>query len=509
MSATADPPVPQRILGKSLLALLAGSLVTLSLAPYQVWPAAILSCSLYLALLRNCSARLALLYGWVYGLGMFGTGISWVYVSIHDHGNAGVLLAGFLTALLTAGMALLQAAFAWVYTRFFRGLMAGMLLGFPALWVLFEWLRSWLLTGFPWLFLGYSALDTWADGWAPLGGVYSLSLILTFSASCLYLAYMRRHAQALLIYGTMIAALWLIGWQLQQAKWVAPAREQPLSVGLVQANIPQQLKWRREYYEATLDLYRQMTEPLLSSHLVLWPEAAIPNYYQRAQDFLRPLAEQAAASNTALIIGIPWREPDSGETFNSIVAMGEGSGQYHKQRLVPFGEYVPLERQLRGLLAFFELPMAAATAGGPDQAPLLAHDFRLSPFICYEIVYPDLVRAYARDTVLMLTVSNDSWFGSSIGPIQHLQMARMRALENGRYLVRATNDGISAIINERGQVVAQTERFARTTLSGEVQLMLGSTPFSRIGSRPVLFLCLATLLLLLGAGSMGLRLRHD
>jgi apolipoprotein N-acyltransferase len=492
-----------------LLAVFAGSLVTLSLAPYHIWPAAILSCCLYIGLLRSCPPGTAAWRGWLYGLGMFGTGVSWVYVSIHEHGNAGVLLAGFLTALFVAGLALLQALFAWVYARVLRNLMAGMLLGFPALWVIFEWLRGWLLTGFPWLYLGYSTLDTWAAGWIPVIGVFGASLLCAFSASCLYLAYMRRNPQAWLIYTTMVASLWLVGWQLQQARWVAPASATPLSVAIVQANIPQQLKWQKAYYEPTLKLYQSMTEPELGRDIVLWPESAIPNYYQRAQDFLEPMAERADAAGSALVTGIPWRQAGSMHYFNSIVALGRSSGVYHKQRLVPFGEYLPLENHLRGLIDFFDLPMSNFSAGTRNQAPLLVQDFRVSPFVCYEIVYPDLVREYARKADLMITISNDSWFGGSLGPIQHLQMARMRALENGRYLIRGTNNGISAIIDEHGQVLARSDQFVRQTLTGEVQVMLGSTPFSGIGSAPIIVLCFVALFLLLGAGSMGLRLQHD
>jgi len=221
------------------------------------------------------------------------------------------------------------------------------------------------------------------------------------------------------------------------------------------------------------------------------------------------MEEAARAAGTALITGIPWRPEDGGAYFNSIVSLGEGSGVYHKQRLVPFGEYVPLENWLRGLIAFLDLPMSAFSAGKPDQPPLLAHDFRLSPFICYEIVYPDPVREFAAEADLMITISNDSWFGASIGPLQHLQMARMRALENGRYLVRATNNGVSAIIDERGNLLEYTPRFERLNLSGNAEVMLGATPFSRIGSLPVIILCLLLLAAVLGAGSMGLRLQHD
>jgi apolipoprotein N-acyltransferase len=493
----------------SLLAVASGALVTLSLAPWSFWPAAILSCCLYLGLLRRCSPAAALWRGWLYGVGMFGTGASWVYVSIHNFGNAGVPLAIFLTALFCAGLALLHALFAWLYVRLMRDLMGGMLLGFPALWVLFEWLRSWLLTGFPWLYLGYSSLDTWLSGWIPVIGVFGASLILTFTASCLYLAYMRRHAQALMIYTIMVASLWLVGWQLQLAAWVAPASEKPLSVGMVQANIPQDLKWQPSYYQPTLEVYREMTLPLLGRDLILWPESAIPNYYQRAQDFLQPMGELAADHGSTLVSGIPWREAGQSQYFNSIVALGYGSGQYHKQRLVPFGEYVPLQEWLRDLIDFFNLPMSAFSSGPADQKPLLVQDFRLSPFICYEIVYPELVRKYARDADLMITISNDTWFGDSIGPVQHLQMARMRALENGRYLVRGTNNGISAIIDERGKILTQSRRFERETLLGEAQVMLGYTPFSGLGSLPVLIICVVALILVLAGGSLGFHMQHD
>lgn len=505
----ADRQFVKRESGPSLLALFAGSLVTLSLAPYNIWPASILSCCLYMGLLRSCSVQLAIWRGWLFGVGMFGTGISWVYVSIHDHGNASAALALSLTALFCASLALLHALFAWFYVRFLRQLMAGMLLGFPALWVLFEWLRSWLLTGFPWLYIGYSTLDTWAEGWVPVIGVFGVSLLCAFSASCLYLAYMRRHVQAYLVYATMIASLWLIGWQLQEAKWVAPASATPLSVGIVQPNIPQELKWQREYYEPTLALYQSMTEPLLGHDIVLWPESAIPNYYQRAREFLLPLARQGFEQGTALVTGVPWRAEGETTYHNSIVALGNGSGVYHKQRLVPFGEYVPLESWLRGLISFFNLPMSSFSPGPADQLPLLVHDFRLSPFICYEIVYPELVRQYARQADLMLTISNDSWFGSSIGPLQHLQMARMRALENGRYLIRATNNGVSAIIDERGKVLTRSPQFERMTLIGNAQVMLGETPFSRIGSMPIILLCCVMLGIVFIAGTVGFRLQHD
>ena len=289
---------------------------------------------------------------------------------------------------------------------------------------------------------------------------------------------------------------------LKPIQWVARASEQPLRVALVQPNVPQEHKWDRAWYQPILNQLSEATEPLYGKDIVIWPEAAVPNYYQRAQDFLQPISERAATSNTTLITGIPYRQSSESVYHNSITALGHGQGMYFKQRLVPFGEYVPLENWLRGLIAFFDLPMSAFSPGPADQPPLRAGAYRVAPFVCYEIVYADLVASSARDADLLVTISNDSWFGDSIGPLQHLQIAQMRALENGRYLLRGTNNGVSAIIDQRGQIVSRTEQFVPATLTGEVEVMLGNTPFGSFGSSPVI-VGSATVLLLMWLMYLG------
>ena len=230
--------------------------------------------------------------------------------------------------------------------------------------------------------------------------------------------------------------------------------------------------------------------------IVIWPEAAIPGYLQRAQPFLQPLVERAANSETALITGVPSRPPGGDAYYNSIVALGHGRGEYHKQRLVPFGEYVPMEQLLRGLIAFFDLPMSSFSPGPEGQGPLRVGAYRAAPFICYEIVYAEQVASAARDADLMITISNDSWFGDSIGPLQHLQITQMRALENGRYILRGTNNGVSAIIDHQGRIVKRSEQFVATTLVGEVNVMLGNTPFGSFGTTPMIAGSAITLLLM-------------
>jgi apolipoprotein N-acyltransferase len=476
-------------------ALLAGALVTLSLAPFDVWPAGILSCSLYAYLLCTCTARQAVWRGWLYGLGLFGSGVSWVYVSIHVHGHASVPLAAGLTALFCAALALFHAAFAWCYVQFVRPLPGGMLVGFPALWVLFEWLRDWLFTGFPWLYLGYAHAGTWISGWAPITGVFGLSFICALSGTCLFLAWRSRKPIAWTTYAVILVTLWGGGAILKPTQWVAKASEKPLTVALFQPNVPQEHKWDPSWYRPTLRQLREATDPVLGLDLVIWPESAVPNYYQRAQGFLEPLGRRAAAAKTTLVTGLPYRDPD-GPIYNSAVALGYGEGVYHKRRLVPFGEYVPLEKLLRGLIAFFDLPMSSFSRGPEPQAPLRAGAYRVAPFICYEIVYGDMVARSARDADLLITISNDSWFGGSIGPWQHLQIAQMRGRENGRYVLRATNNGISAIIDHQGRILQRTEQFVATTLIGEAEVMLGNTPFSSFGSVPIIAGCFGGLLLM-------------
>lgn len=476
-----------------VLAPLAGVLVTLSLAPFRLWPAAIIGCAILAYLLASCTQMQALRRGWLFGLGLFGSGVSWVYVSINVYGQASIPLATLLTALFCMGLALLHAFQAWVYVRFVRHLPGGMLLGFAALWVLGEWMRSWLLTGFPWLFLGYAHVDTWLAGWAPITGIYGLSFAVAITAACLFLAWRRHQTATLVSYSGLLATMWVGGLMLQPIEWVAPASERPLSVALYQPNIPLDKKWDRRAYTDILAQYERNLRPLFGRDIILWPESAIPRVYRNARDFLDPIARRASLSDSTLITGIPTRN-DERQHFNSIIAIGQGEGQYDKQRLVPFGEYVPLEQWLRGLIAFFDLPMSNFSAGASGQQPLRVGNNRVAPLICYEIVYPELAARGAQNAELLVTISNDIWFGRSIGPLQHLQMARMRALENGRYLLRGTNNGVSAIIDHRGQIVARSEQFVEQTVLGDAQVMLGHTPFTSFGSTPIL----VALLLLLG-----------
>ncbi len=473
------------------LAVIAGAVLPLALAPFDYWPLSLVSVAVLFRVLDDARPARAAFLGWGFGVGKYGVGASWIYVSIHDYGPAPAWLAGSLVAVFVVAMACFPAAFTYAYARWVRGRNRWLnAVGFSACWVALEWTLTWFLTGFPWLYLGYAQLDNPLRHWAPVGGVLLVGFVAALSATLAVAGIARRVPRAHIAIGVAVALLpWLIGVGLGHVRWVEPGAE--ATVALVQGDILQDVKWRPESVEENLDRYRKLSAPYWRRDLVIWPEAAVTLFEQQALPFIEEMARQANRGGAALVFGVPGyeRAPSGAMEFRNMAAVvGDGEGHYIKRRLVPFGEYVPLEGLLRGAIEFFDLPMSHAVPGPAEQPLVRAGAFRLAMAICYEVVYPDLVRRDARNADVIVTLSNDSWFGRSIGPHQHLQMARMRALENGRYVLRATNNGITAIIDSAGAVVAQAPQFAPTVLDGRFVAMVGTTLYSWVGDTPVLVL---------------------
>ncbi len=486
----------------NLLALAAGALTPLTLAPFDYWPLSLLSLALLYLGLRQLPARAAALRGWCYGFGLFGAGTSWIYVSINVYGGAPPILAGGLMLLFSAAVALFFALPTWLWARWLYREQAplGDALTFAALWTAQEAFRGWFLTGFPWLYSGYSQLDGPLSGLAPMGGVWLISFALALTAALLInLPRLLRKPLHLASGLALLAAPWALGLFLQQHAWTSPAGA-PLSVVAIQGNIEQGMKWDPAQLNAQLALYRDLSRQSKPVDLIVWPETAVPVLKEYAEDYLAELDAFASNRDSALITGIPVREIDetgNKRFYNAITVVGDGQGTYFKQKLVPFGEYVPLQDLLRGLIAFFDLPMSDFARGPADQPLLQAKGYQIAPYICYEVVYPEFAAGLAANSQLLLTVSNDAWFGHSIGPLQHLQMAQMRALEAGRWMIRATNTGVTALIDPFGRINSQIPQFEQGLLYGDVVPQQGLTPYLQLGSWPLSGLCL---LLFLTAG---------
>ncbi|MDX5406356.1 MAG: apolipoprotein N-acyltransferase [Chromatiaceae bacterium] len=501
-----------------------GALNTLAFAPYTLWWLPLCTVALLVGMLHRLasanttanststsqvSARRAALAGFSFGLGWFGVGISWVHVSIDQFG--GLPLAGSLAlmALLVGYLALFPALACWLYAKLSTHSLSGWLkpLLFAACWTLAEWLRSVLLTGFPWLSLGYSQTSYGLSHLAPLIGETGISFLLVLSAAALaqLLIHGPRWPRFVLALGVL--ALFTVSPEL--SRWQGwHYNEQQLSVLLVQGNIKQELRWVPEQEQPTMLKYMDLTRPHFQTDLVIWPEAAIPRLEPLAEDYLDNLNRAALYADTAVISGILDYNFKTQQAWNNLIVLGKrypdstdgdyfyGHGnRYSKHHLLPIGEFVPFESLLRKLAPIFDLPMSSFSRGSFVQPNLVANGYHLLPAICFEIAFPEQIAAnMTPDTQLLLTVSNDAWFGDSIGPHQHLQIAQMRAREFGRPVLRATNNGITATINARGEITARAPQFSQTVLQDTVQLTSGQTPYTTLGNYPLFFAC--TLILL-------------
>lgn len=457
-----------------------GALAVLAFAPFAwAWSLPVVLAAL-LALAASCPPRRAAALGYAFGCGLFGAGTWWVYISMHGFGGAPWPLALALTLALTALLAAFPAAALGLTQTLVpagRPAVLPRVLAFAGSWVLLEWLRGWFASGFPWLALGYAATPTVLAGYAPLLGVFGASLIWTLLGGCLWGLTRRRWWPA-------PAALVLVGLGagLQGVTWTQPTAE-PLRVALLQGNVGQGQKWDPAQVLPTLQRYRELNRRAGAADLIVWPEVAVPVPYERLQGYFGQLQAERRPGQT-LLIGV-LRPAPAGGYHNSVLALDEGPHRfYDKVHLVPFGEYFPVPGFVRTQLALLDLPYTDMAFGARAQPPLAVDGQAVAVSICYEDLFGDELAAAAGAATLLVNVSNDAWFGDSIAPHQHLQIAQTRALEFAKPLLRATNTGITALVDHRGRVQARLPQFELDMLAGRVQPRRGATPYARVGDLP-------------------------
>ena len=482
-------PAKWPLWAQSLLAFAIGGAAVLGFAPFSIGLVPILSVALLIGLWRYAQTPgQGALLGYAFGLGLMGFGVAWIRISIAQFGGVHDALAISITFLFVIVMAIYYALAGWLALR-----LAGnrgsiwLLMIVPAVWVLIEWLRGWLFTGFPWLALGYSQIDLPLLGLAPLLGVYGVTLGVVITAALLNLWPRLPAALAVLV-------IWSGGALLQSVDWVQPAAA-PIRVSLLQGNIPQAQKWLPEMREPTLALYRSLTDKVSDSRIVIWPETAVPAFDTAVEDsLLRPLDTLLRAQGRDVLLGIV-AAGEEGAYYNAMLSVGaSGRDRYYKRRLVPFGEYLPLEPLLRPVLDFIEIPMSNFSAGD-DRKPLIVLGGQpVGIDICDEDAYAEEIIRALPEATLLVNASNDAWFGDSLAPHQHLEIARMRAVETARFLLRATNTGISAIIDAEGRLRGTSPQFEQAILTDQVTPLTGLTPFARWGHRSVIALSLLAIL---------------
>jgi apolipoprotein N-acyltransferase len=356
----------------------------------------------------------------------------------------------------------------------------------PAGWVLTEWLRGWFLSGFPWLALGYSQLDTALASYAPLGGAYAVSLAGAVTGGALVILLVgTRRSRAIAIAALLLT--WGCAFALGRVEWTR-LRGTEVTVALVQGAVPQSMKWVPGQLEHTMNLYLDLTRPHLGAGIIVWPESAIPSLESNIRGYLDSVTALAESRGSSLVTGLVRRDPRSGAYYNAMAAWSPGEQWYYKRHLVPFGEFFPVPAAIRDWMRLMNLPYSDFAAGADTQSPLAAGGEALAPTICYEDAYGVEQLALARESTLLVNVTNDAWFGDSSAPHQHLDISRMRSLETGRPMLRATNDGVTALIAHDGGVLGRLPQFVPGVLTGTVAPRTGRTPYMRAGNWPVLAL---------------------
>jgi apolipoprotein N-acyltransferase len=476
----------------------AGVLLAAGFAPLEWWPLALVCPAVLIALWQGATPREAARLGFWFNAGTFAAGTYWLYISIHGFGGAPLWIAFGLMAGLVGIMALYGAALGYAIARWLPATGAlRWMVAIPAAWLIVEWWRGWFLTGFSWLSLGYSQTDTWLAGFAPVLGVYGISALLLVGAGAL----------VTLAWGTprerfcaavALLAPWVVGLPLRGVEWTHPVGA-PVSVAIVQGAIPQDQKWLDSNRDTTLDLYRDLTREALGARVIVWPESAPPDLANNLSDYLLGVFREVHSRGSALVTGVVRAEGDV--YYNSVLSLGTRLGWYNKHHLVPFAEFFPVPQFVRSWLRLMSLPYSDFERGAAVQPPLEAGGLALQASICYEDAYgssqlPTLAAADA-----LVNVTNDAWFGHSTARHQHFQIARMRALEAGRFLLRAANDGVSGIIGPHGEIVARAPEYRAYVLKGSITARRGLPPYAYVGNWLIISLAAATL------GALGGRRR--
>ncbi|WP_439241363.1 apolipoprotein N-acyltransferase [Lonepinella sp. BR2474] len=480
-----------------LIALISGGVGVFAFSPFDYWGIAYLSLFglLYVAKIPQKSTALRASFLW--GVSFFSIGTSWLHVSIHQFGGSPLWLSYGLVLLLACYLALFPLFFSYLVQRF----KVSSPVIFGAIWTLTEFLRGWLFTGFPWLQFGYTQIDSPFAGIAPIFGVSGLTFFVVWLSAMIFNAVFslinRPRKKNIALVNILLAIVVSAVASLAKMDYTKPVEEKAITITLAQGNIAQSLKWDPDYLQSTLQIYAKLiSQHLGKSDLIILPESALPALEERIQPFFAELNQASQTTHTDIMIGTVHHDHESGKLFNSIALVdgqyrSDTAQRYNKHHLVPFGEYVPLESLLRPLGSVFNLPMSAFQSGLAIQPDLVSQGRHFMGAICYEIIEGSQLQANLKpDTDFILTVSNDAWFGDSYGPWQHFQMARMRALELGKPVIRATNTGVTAFIDAQGNIIQKAPQFVETTLTHKIAPTQGKTPYAVLGNKPLYFLLL-------------------
>ncbi|MDX2345359.1 MAG: apolipoprotein N-acyltransferase [Legionella sp.] len=480
-----------------LRAFASGLLLPLGFAPFHLPGLAILSLALLFLQLTHQSPKKAFLIAFSFGAGFLGLGTSWIYNSIHIYGNLNIPLSIALTLLFVAAFSLYPAFFGLIYAKINQKLpvfLSPFL--FASLWLFAEYCRANSFTGFPWLLVGFGQMDSPLQHLLPIIGVFGVSGFTALASGFLGLAIHQKNKYKF-IWLTGFVLILILPISLKHKAWTQVHHE-PVSVGVIQADLSMRDKWDGALYQTIQDYYQeQITALLPKKNLVILPESAIPLPSSYAGDFLDAIDTEARDNHSAILLGIPHpSDTDPGRYHNALLTLGEARGVYLKQHLVPFGEYIP--KRFLKLTGAINLPDPNMAKGSTHQAPVMLHQYPIAALICYELAYPDLIRTQFPQAAFITSLSDDGWFGHSFAMYQHLQMAQVISKQTGRYQIFSNNNGRSSLIDAQGKILNHLPAFSKGVLEGMIYPATGTTPWIQTGDTWVLNGTIILLLLIIG-----------
>lgn len=465
-----------------VVALVVGCLFPLGFAPFEWRSVSWLSLLVLFIVWQGVSVKRAFLRGWLWGLGAFLVGISWVYNSMHDFGGSPVLAAAVFTLCFAAFLALYPALTGGIWQRYLSDKPFWFsALGLGLMWPVSEWLRAWVLTGFPWLMSGFTLLDTPFAGFMPLIGSLGASVIAATCVGLLSIAIYQGSQEKIITTALVIVVALLLSSSLNQIEWESKGDTRTLDVALVQGNVPQEVKLRSEYLNVSLQAYYELSKPHFDADLIIWPETAMPTYRYAVEGFLNRVAAETEKENATVFTGIFFRAENGQDYYNAMLELGGEWQVYKKHQLVPFGEYMPVRWLMKLFSSFVDIPQSDMASSEKIDKPLSLAGASVATSICYEMAYPDVLRSQLGEADIMVNTSNDAWFGDSFAAHQHLEMARVRATEFAKPIARATNNGVTAFVDARGNIVSQIDQFKPLVLREKISLNSGQTIFYYVG----------------------------
>lgn len=479
----------------TLRSFFAGLLVPCGFAPIHMPGLAILGVALLFAQLNQQTDKKSFATGFAFGLGFFGLGVSWIYVSIHQYGHLNFILSGLITLLFIAYLALFPAFVAMLYKILaIKSLLFNCFL-FSALWCLSEYLRATFLSGFPWLLLGVGQFDTPLKYLLPIVGVFGVSFITCLAATCLAAS---TQTQRVRRYPWIIAcvAIVLMPSLLKNQEWTTK-QSTDISVGIIQANLSMRDKWDERLFWQLLQHYETEVLALIGKkQLIVMPESAIPVPKNYVTDFLENMDQRAKQEGSAILLGIPQpTTTDDTAYYNTLSSLGNAQGSYLKQHLVPFGEFIP--RPFQALGEWMGIPAANMMPSKKPQSLVYVQNHPIASLICYEVAYPQILRNQLPLAEWIVSISDDGWFGHSLAVYQQLQMSQVLSMQTGRFQIVANNDGLSSIIDTQGEIIDSLPVFSAGILNGSISPFIGSSPWVYLGDSPLLFISLLIVLVAL------------